>query len=48
MPRPRGRNSLVGAIDVVDSQNGQIAIVPEVAEGNARAGLDLGAGDEFL
>lgn len=42
------KNSLVRAIDIVNGQNGQIAIVPEIAKGNARARLDLSLGDKFL
>ena len=41
-----GENSLVRAIDIINGQNSQITIVPEVTEGKTRASLKLGAGDE--
>lgn len=41
-------NSPVGAVDIVNRQDRQIAIIAEVAEGQAGARLDIGLGDEFL
>lgn len=34
------KNSLVGPVDVVDGQNGQVAVVTEIAQGDALAGLE--------
>lgn len=48
MPRRRERNSLVRAVDIVNGQDGQIAIVSEVAQGDAGAGLELAFVDNGL
>lgn len=42
------RNSLVGAVDVVDGQNGQVAVVTEVTQGDAATGLQLQSIDFLL
>lgn len=42
------RNSLVRAVDIVNGEDGQIAIVSEVAQGDARAGLELAVIDNSL
>lgn len=41
-------NLLVGTVDVIDSQDGQVTVITEVAEGNARAGLELASVDGLL
>lgn len=38
--RKARRNSLVRAVDIVNSQNGQIAIISEIAQGDTRPGLE--------
>lgn len=40
--------SLVGAVDVINGQDGQIAVVTEVTQGNARTGLELVVVDDLL
>lgn len=41
-------HSLIRAVDIANGQNGQVAVITEIAEGQTRAGLQLGIGDEFL
>lgn len=41
-------NSLIRTVDILNGQDSQVAIITEVAEGQARAGLKLGIGDELL
>lgn len=33
------KDSLVGAVDILDSQDGQVAIISEIAQGNPRSRL---------
>lgn len=40
-------NSLVGAVDIVDGQDGQVAVITEVTQGDAATGLQL-QGIDFL
>lgn len=40
--------SLVGAVDVVNGQDGQVAVVTEVTQGNAGTGLELVVVDDLL
>lgn len=42
------RNSLVGAVDVVNGQDGQVAVVTEVTQGDAATGLQLESIDFLL
>jgi len=41
-------NSLVGAVDIVNGQDGQVALVTEIAQGNAGTGLQLVLVDGLL
>lgn len=41
-------HSLVGTVDVVDGQDGQVAIITEITQGNAGAGLELVLVDGLL
>lgn len=43
-----GLHSLVGAVDVVDGQDGQVAVITEIAQGETRAGLELELADGLL
>lgn len=40
-------NSLVGAVDIVDGQDGQVAVITKVTQGDAATGLQL-EGIDFL
>lgn len=46
--RERRANSLVGAVNVVDSKNSQVTVVTEVTQGDARASLELLLIDNLL
>lgn len=41
-------NSLIGAVNIVNGQNGQVAVVTEIAQGNAGASLELVVVDDLL
>lgn len=41
-------NSLIGAVNVVNGQNSQVAVVTEIAQGNAGASLELVVVDDLL
>lgn len=43
-----GLDSLVRAVDVVNGQNGQVAVVTEVTQGDAGTGLELVLVDDLL
>ena len=42
------RHSLVGAVDVVNGQDGQVTVITEVTQGDARTSLELVLGDGLL
>jgi len=41
-------NSLVGAVDVVNGEDGQVAVITEVTQSNASTGLELVLVDGLL
>lgn len=41
-------HSLVGAVDVVNGQDGQVAVITEVTQGDARTSLELVVADSLL
>lgn len=41
-------NSLVGTVDVVNCQDGQVTVITEVTQGNAGTGLELVVVDNLL
>ena len=42
------QNSLIGAVDVVNGQDGQVAVVTEVTQGNTGTSLELVLADNLL
>jgi hypothetical protein len=42
------RHSLVGAVDVVNGQDGQVAVITEITQGDARTSLELVLVDGLL
>lgn len=44
----KGENSLVGAVNVIDSKNSQVTVVTEITEGDASTGLELLLVDNLL
>ena len=42
------QNSLVWAVNIINGQDGQVAVVAEVTEGNAGTGLELVLVDDLL
>lgn len=42
------QHSLVGAVDVVNGQDGQVAVITEVTQGDARTSLELVVADGLL
>lgn len=41
-------NLLVGLVDVVNGEDGQVAVVTEIAKGNSSTGLEAEIGDQFF
>jgi hypothetical protein len=45
---PGSKYILVGPVDIINGNDGQVTVIPEVTEGNARAGLDVELVDLLL